>query len=119
MTLLRPYQLLGVEGMDPYTHAVFWSMLVNIGGLVAGSLIGRQDPMEQVQGSQFVNIFERDRHDGDSLLWRGVAETAELHDLLARFLGRQRADDAFTPYAREHGGHPLQADSQLPAMSSM
>jgi Na+/proline symporter/nitrogen-specific signal transduction histidine kinase len=113
MTLLKPYQLLGMEGMDPYTHAVFWSMLANIGGLVAGSLIGRQDPMEQVQGSQFVNIFERDRHDGDSLLWRGVAETAELHDLLARFLGRQRADDAFNHYARGHGGYPLQADSQL------
>ncbi len=113
VALLKPYQLLGLEGMDPYTHAVFWSMLVNIGGLVAGSLLGRQDPMEQVQGSQFVNIFERDRHDGDSLLWRGVAETAELHDLLARFLGRQRADDAFNRYAQDHGGHPLQADSHL------
>jgi len=111
--LLKPYQLLGLDGLDRYSHAVFWSMLVNCGGLVAGSLFGRQDAMEQVQGSQFVNVFERDRHDGDSLLWRGIAETAELHDLLARFIGRQRADEAFNRYAKEHGRHLLQADSRL------
>ena len=101
LELLRPYQLLGLQGLDPYTHAVFWSMLVNIGGLVAGSILGRQDAMEQVQGSQFVDVFERERHDGDSLLWRGIAETRELHDLLARFVGRQRADLAFDRYAKK------------------
>ena len=113
LELLRPYQLLGLQGLDPYTHAVFWSMLVNISGLVAGSILGRQDAMEQVQGSQFVDVFERERHDGDSLLWRGIAETQELHDLLARFVGRQRADLAFERYAKKHGGYPLKADSHL------
>ena len=111
--LLRPYQLLGLEGLDSYTHGLFWSMLVNVGGLVVGSLLGRQDAMEQVQGSQFVDVFERERHDGDSLLWRGIVETEELHALLARFIGRQRANAAFDRYARSHGGYPLQADSHL------
>lgn len=114
LELLRPYQLLGIEGLDPYMHAVFWSMLVNVGGLVLGSLVGRQDAMEQVQGSQFVDVFERARHDGDSLLWRGVVETEELHNLLARFIGRQQADKAFNDYARQHGAGSLQqADSNL------
>lgn len=114
LSLLRPYALLGLEGLDPYTHAVFWSMLVNIGGLVLGSLLSRQDAMEQVQGSQFVEVFDRDRHDGEALLWRGVVETSELHNLLARFIGRQRADRAFTDYAREHGAASLQqADARL------
>lgn len=113
LELLKPYALLGLQGLDPYMHSVFWSMLVNIGGLVYGSLPGRPDPIEQVQGSQFVDIFKRERHDGDSLLWRGVVETADLYDLLARFLGPQRASEAFDRYATEHGGYPLQADSQL------
>jgi len=113
LELLKPYQLLGLKGLDPYSHTLFWSMLVNIGGLVLCSLIGRQDAIEQVQGSQFVNVFELDRHDGDSLLWRGVAETAQLYDLLARFIGPQQADKAFASYARGHGGNPLQADSKL------
>lgn len=111
--LLKPYQLLGLQGLDPYTHATFWSILVNIGGLVMGSLLARQDAMEQVQGSQFVDIFQRDRHDGDSLLWRGVVETTELHNLLARFIGRQRADKAFNDYARRNRLDSLQADSRL------
>lgn len=111
--LLKPYQLLGLRGLDPYTHATFWSILVNIGGLILGSLLGRQDAMEQVQGSQFVDIFHRDRHDGDSLLWRGVVETAELNNLLARFIGRQRADKAFNDYARKNKLNALQADSRL------
>jgi Na+/proline symporter/nitrogen-specific signal transduction histidine kinase len=113
LELLKPYALFGLEGLDPYMHSVFWSMLVNIGGLVYGSLPGRPDPIEQVQGSQFVDILKRERHDGDSLLWRGVVETADLYDLLARFLGPQRASEAFDRYAADHGGYPLQADSRL------
>jgi signal transduction histidine kinase len=113
LELLKPYALLGLENLDPYMHSVFWSMLVNIGGLVFGSMLSQPDPLEQVQGSQFVDIFKRERHDGDSLLWRGVVETAELYDLLARFLGPQRAAEAFDRYAHDHGGYPLQADSRL------
>jgi signal transduction histidine kinase len=114
--LLKPYALFGLTDLDVYTHAMFWSMLFNIGGLVLGSLLGRQDAIEQVQGSQFVDIFERDRHDGDSLLWRGIAETRELHDLLARFIGRAKADEAFAGYALKYGVddvRSLQADSNL------
>ena len=110
---LKPYALFGLQQMDPYMHAVFWSMLVNVGGLVFGSLLTQPDPIEQVQASQFVNVLEQDRHDGDALLWRGVVETAELHELLARFIGQQRADEAFDRYAQQHGGYPIQADSRL------
>ncbi|MBK7541844.1 MAG: histidine kinase [Candidatus Competibacteraceae bacterium] len=113
LELLKPYALLGLDHLDPYMHAVFWSMLANIGGLVFGSMLSRPDPIEQVQGSQFVNVLEQDRHDGDSLLWRGVAETTDLYDLLARFLGPQRASEAFDQYAQEHDGYPLEADSRL------
>ena len=110
---LKPYALLGLEDMNIYMHSVFWSMLANIGGLVFGSILSRPDPLEQVQGSQFVNVMERERHDGDSLLWRGVVATSQLYDLLARFLGPQRAGEAFDRYGEEHGGYPLQADPRL------
>jgi Na+/proline symporter/nitrogen-specific signal transduction histidine kinase len=113
LELFKPYALFGLDNLDPYMHAVFWSMLLNVGGLVFGSLLTRPDPIEQVQASQFVNVLERERHDGDSLLWRGVAETTDLYDLLARFLGPQRAGEAFDRYAQQHDGYPLQADSRL------
>jgi len=49
--LLRPYQLFGMQGMDPISHAVFWSMLANIGLLVVVSMFSRQSPIEQVQAT--------------------------------------------------------------------
>lgn len=42
-----------------------------------------------------------------------MVETAELYDLLARFLGPARASEVFDRYARDRGGYPLQADSRL------
>jgi two-component system sensor histidine kinase/response regulator len=113
LELLKPYALLGLENLDPYMHSVFWSMLVNIGGLVFGSILSQSDPLEQVQGSQFVDIFKRERHDGGLLVWQGVVETTELYDLLARFLGAQRATEALNHYAQDHGGYPLQTDAWL------
>ncbi|MDS4019663.1 MAG: sensor histidine kinase [Candidatus Competibacter sp.] len=113
LELLKPYALFGLQHMDPYMHAVFWSMLANVGGLVFGSVLSRPGAIEQIQASQFVSILERERHDGDALLWRGVVETADLYDLLARFLGPQRASEAFDRYAEQHDGYPLQADSRL------
>ncbi|MCC8997988.1 MAG: sensor histidine kinase [Candidatus Contendobacter sp.] len=113
LAMLKPYELFGLVGLDRYMHAVFWSMLFNIGGLVLGSMLGKPDTIEQVQGSQFVGVLERKRHDGDSLLWRGVVETAELYELLARFIGPHRASEAFDRYALEHHTDSLQADSRL------
>ena len=113
LELLRPYALLGLQGLDPYMHSVFWSMLVNIGGLVFGSILSQPSAIEQVQGSQFVNVFERERHDGDALLWRGEVDTVQLYDLLARFIGPQRASEAFDRYIDDNNNYPLQADPRL------
>ncbi|MDQ2695963.1 MAG: sensor histidine kinase [Pseudomonadota bacterium] len=99
---LRPYQLLGLEGLGPYTHALFWSMLINVGGLVLGSVLSRRDAIERVQASQFVEVFETGRHAGEALFWRGSAEVRELRDLVSRFVGRTRADAAFADFARRH-----------------
>jgi len=96
---LRPYQLLGLEGLDPITHGVFWSMLVNIGLLVLGSLLGRQDAFERVQANRFVNALGQTQA-GELLLWQGSVQLKELQALVARYIGRERAVKAFAEYAR-------------------
>ncbi len=100
--LLHPERLFGLGGLDPYAHALFWSLLANFGGLVAGSLLGRQDALERVQARRFVDV---DEAPGGSVLWRGWqgrADLGELRALVERFLGRERAEAAFRHYAREH-----------------
>ena len=43
------------------------------------------------------------REGGGARFWRGTASVADLHSVLARFLGIGAADSAFAEYARAHG----------------
>ncbi|GEM_PF-2687800 len=36
--LLKPYSLLGMQGLDPYVHAFFWSMAVNLAAIALYTL---------------------------------------------------------------------------------
>jgi len=110
---LRPYQLFGLDMFDPITHSVFWSMLVNGGLLVAISLVDKQNTMDRIQASLFVDVY---RHSGDTHLWRGKAMITELKDLLARFIGPQQSERAFSSYSRSHEidfTKDTQADAEL------
>jgi len=111
--LLRPYQLLGLNMFDPITHSVFWTMLANTGLLVIVSLFGRQNALERIQATLFVDVFNQVK---DTRLWRGTALVAELRDLVARFIGQNRAEAAFKGYAKKRGiqlSANVQADASL------
>jgi Na+/proline symporter/nitrogen-specific signal transduction histidine kinase len=111
--LLRPYQLFGLDMFDPITHAVFWSMLANVMLLVGVSLLDRQNTMDRIQASLFVDVY---RHSGDTHLWKGKAMIIELKDIVARFIGPQQTERAFAAYFRTHGidfTKDMQADAEL------
>jgi hypothetical protein len=55
---LRPQALFGTEGMDPLTHALFWSLALNTAAFCLGSLLTFPGPVERLQGAAFVNVFE-------------------------------------------------------------
>ncbi len=99
---LRPQQLFGLSGLDPVSHAMFWSALLNIGAYVVVSLAGEPDASERAQAVQFVDVLEgppRERR------WRTRATVGELQRLLQRFLGRDGAQRAMRSY------HGTDADS--------
>jgi Na+/proline symporter/nitrogen-specific signal transduction histidine kinase len=95
--LLRPEELFGLAGLDPISHGMFWSMLVNVGCYVGVSLFSRQDAAELGQAARFVDVFRR-APEGPRF-WRGTASVAELEALLARFRGPERARAAMAEYA--------------------
>jgi Na+/proline symporter/nitrogen-specific signal transduction histidine kinase len=101
IALLQPEALFGLSGLDPITHAVFWSMLVNIGGVVGVSLFGRQSTIERIQATLFVDVFGEPGR--GTALFRGTASVADLRALLTRFVGKTRAEEAFAAYARARG----------------
>jgi Na+/proline symporter/nitrogen-specific signal transduction histidine kinase len=113
---LRPYALFGLEGLDPITHAMLWSMLVNAGGYVIVSLLSQQSVSERSQATLFVDVFKHSSEGDRARFWRGSASVAALRSLLGRFLGQQRVEEAFAQYARQRAlnwSQAPEADAEL------
>jgi Na+/proline symporter/signal transduction histidine kinase len=98
--LLKPQQLFGLYGLDDITHCLFWSMLVNIACYVGLSLIKGPNAVEHSQATVFVDALKHPASAPGSRFWRGSASVNDLLALLGRFLGPERARDAFAAYAR-------------------
>jgi Na+/proline symporter/signal transduction histidine kinase len=108
--LLRPQQLFGLTGLDEISHCLFWSMLANVGAYVGVSVAGRQGLADMAQATRFVDVSRRTQ-------WftgfrRSGASVQDLLPLIGRFLGPDRAREAFLAYARRRGAEALE---ELPA----
>ncbi|MEM9785435.1 MAG: ATP-binding protein [Pseudomonadota bacterium] len=98
---LRPQALFGIEGMDPLVHGILWSMLLNAGMFVLGSLMSFPAPLERLQGAQFVNVFERS---AAAPAWtRGAAGAEDLLVMSQRILGSREAQAIFEREAERQG----------------
>ena len=106
---LRPQALFGLTGMDQITHAMVWSMLVNCVALVFLSLLSRPGPEERTQVQRFVEVFRNYTARAGHVA--GDVPVSQLRQLLARFLGADRATSALNEYARARGVNPLQLRS--------
>jgi len=112
---LKPTQLFGLPVADPTTHAMLWSMIVNVGAYVGVSVFGRAASAgEQAQAARFVDVFGET---AETLpLWRGAKSVESLQAVLARFLGPARAAELFDAYAASRGvagATCLAADAEL------
>ena len=106
--VLRPNALLGITGMDPLVHSVFWSISLNTAAFVIVSLNTFPSPMERLQGASFTNVFERSQA---SQGWAsGEAETEDLLVMAQRLLGAREAQSLFADAAREQGKSGLLPD---------
>jgi Na+/proline symporter/nitrogen-specific signal transduction histidine kinase len=101
LALLKPEALLGLNGLDNLSHALFWSLLANVGLYVSVSLARPPGAAEASQALRFVDVFERASQ--DSVFWRGRAQLADLVALVGRFLGVDKARAHLVP-----GGAALQ-----------
>ncbi|GAA3878115.1 sensor histidine kinase [Celeribacter arenosi] len=98
---LRAQALFGVEGVDPVVHAVCWSLALNTLVFTVGSLLSFPNPVERLQGAQFVNVFE---HTGTTRGWsQGTAEAEDLLMMAQRILGPTEAQRLFQLSAAEQG----------------
>jgi len=101
LAILRPQALFGIQGLDPFVHAVLWSLLLNTAGFVLGSLLTFPQPLERLQGASFVNVYrysEAARGGGASL-----GEAEDLLVMAQRIIGNREAQDLFQSMAEAQG----------------
>jgi len=119
---LRPYGMLGLNGLDAVTHGVVWSLGANILFFVGVSLYTAPRMMERRQAAVFVGTDDRAAHGPGGLVApvtdriRGSAKVGDLRILAERFIGREKATAAFESHLRERGLpfiDGLRADRQL------
>ncbi len=98
---LRPQALFGISGMDPLVHAVLWSMSLNTAVFVLASLISFPEPLERLQGAQFVNVFQ---HSDSPQNWSGgIAQSEDLMIMAQRILGAKDTQALFQREAQKQG----------------
>lgn len=100
LDFLRPEALFNLDHWDPIVHALFWTLTANVAAYVAVSLFSTLKPLEQLQGSLFVDAFRRRPLADASRAWSGDTAVEDLMALARRIIGREHAYRAFRDYAR-------------------
>lgn len=94
---LKPQGLLHVA-LDPLTHGVFWSLLFNVAGYIAGSLIF---PPRAIEASQAKNFITSSSSAAPSRLriWRTSVTVRDLEETVSRYLGVERTRASLKSFA--------------------
>jgi Na+/proline symporter/nitrogen-specific signal transduction histidine kinase len=92
--LLKPFQLFGLDYLDPIPHAVFWSMLINFLTYAAVSVSFKGNYRERNYAEMFVDIDKYITNHENAFIWKGTAYISDIQKVLLRFLGEDRTKRA-------------------------
>jgi PAS domain S-box-containing protein len=98
-TLLNPTALFGLEGLDRWSHSLFWGLLLNIVFYVGVSLFTRQSDAETHQAIVFVDSFSPLPYSPA----HQPANIAEIEDILGQYIGPTEAREAVDGFLRKNG----------------
>ncbi|GAB4128148.1 MAG: ATP-binding protein [Raineya sp.] len=101
---LKPYELFGLKGLEPVSHSLFWSLLLNIFAYVAVSVYSEQSSQERNQAELFVDVFRYANAYEEAIVWKGIAHKADLENLLSRFLDKEKVKNLLAEFEQENKG---------------
>ncbi|MBL0225692.1 MAG: SpoIIE family protein phosphatase [Geobacteraceae bacterium] len=113
MQLLRPSAMFGLNGMDLWSHSLFWSMLFNISGYLICSILLRQDESEREQVRKFIGAYELERrqhHHTEVKRLSKPVTISQFVSLMTKFIGETEAHRAIESY---RGNRDLDADGNV------
>lgn len=119
IALLRPTALFGLDTFELNTHAVFWSLLFNIGGYLAFSILMPQEEREREPTEKFVAVFTPQEEESweQKRLSKPVTIT-QFVSLMAKFVGEEHANSAIALYLgnREVDENDRISEFELPSL---
>ncbi|WP_329804762.1 ATP-binding protein [Flavobacterium facile] len=92
--LLKPFQLFGLDYLDPIPHALFWSLLFNSVTYFAVSVSFKGNYRERNYAEMFVDINKYITNHENAFIWKGTAYRNDIEKVLIRFLGEERTKRA-------------------------
>lgn len=92
--LLKPFQLFGLDYLDPVPHALFWSLLFNTLTYCAVSVSFKGNYRERNYAEMFVDIDKYSTMHENAFVWKGTAYRSDIENVLVRFLGLERTKRA-------------------------
>ena len=104
MALLKPGSFLGLSGLDPLVHTVFWSLGLNTLLIFIVSLWTTQSPLEKLQSVLFVDAF-RNLPGAESRVLQRKTTTRELYWLTQRILGADQTRALFNQMSKNSMDH--------------
>ena len=99
ISILRPFALFGLEGLDNLSHGLFWSWFFNIGLYVGVSLAWPPTALELRQADVFVDVFMRRSLAEEVAGWQGRTPFPDVRALLLGFLGKKRTNQALRAFS--------------------
>jgi sigma-B regulation protein RsbU (phosphoserine phosphatase) len=119
ISLLRPTALFGLDDFDLNTHAVFWSLLFNIGGYLAFSILMPKEERERESAEKFVAVFKpREEESWERKRLSKPVTIMQFVNLMAKFVGEEQANSAIAAYLgnREIDENGRVSEFELPSL---
>ncbi|HEX9020951.1 MAG TPA: ATP-binding protein [Nitrospirota bacterium] len=97
-TLLKPTALFGLEGLDRWSHSLFWGLLLNLLCYVGVSIFTRQSDAETRQAIIFVDSYSPLQFSQT----HRPADIAEIEDILGQYIGPAEAREAVDGFLKRN-----------------
>jgi len=113
--LLKPFELFGLDYLNPVPHALFWSILFNLFVYMAVSVSFKGNYRERNYAEMFIDIDKYITMHENAFIWKGTAYTSDIQKVLNRFLGEERTKRALNIFSLKYNVDKNQelADARL------
>ncbi|MGC2062725.1 MAG: ATP-binding protein [Thermodesulfovibrionales bacterium] len=95
---LNPNALFGVEGLDKWSHSLFWGLLLNVGCYFGVSIFTRQDSEEEKQALMFVESYTP-----TVLPVKSSYSVGQIEEILGQYIGKREAFEIVESFLVRHG----------------